>query len=327
MSDNRIQQVTGLSCLPTLFRLSLDNNLLQSFPSVEGSLSTLEMLSLRGNQLPSFDAACLHGLRSLNLDDNVLEDVYGLEHLPSLDLLSARAQHGADSGHSLASSILSQKMHARQVYLSKNSVKTVELSRHHHGIGVLDLSSCGLSDLPIEFGLHFPNLHKLNLNFNALKDVRPLLNIRGVAELHVAANRISSFRKSAIALGRLASLSVLDMRDNTLTLGFYPPTVAKSANLQLTVSKNDESVDLRASPETCSLRKWRSNLIAKADLDADKEYLKILDGETKLARTVNKVLIADVCTKLKELDGLPLVRERSAEEERIWHRLRKIGVL
>ena len=83
----------------------------------------------------------------------------------------------------------------------------------------------GLKELPNDFGQLTPNLRSLNVNFNSIQDLRPLLNIKRLSELLIAGNKLARLRTNLAVLGKLTTLSNLDMRENPLTLRFYAPTV------------------------------------------------------------------------------------------------------
>ena len=284
------------------------------------------MLSLSGNQLSSFDAASLRTLQWLDLDNNSLGAIHNLDNLQRLDTLSVRKQHAADSGQSVVSSILSQKLHARSICLSSNAIPSLELPQYYHSVVRLDLSSCGLAELPNDFGLRFPNLRRLNLNYNGLKDARPLLNIHALAELHMAGNRMARLRKTAATLDKLASISILDMRDNPFALGIYPPLAAKAASLQL-VTGFGHNNDERKTLDVIAQQKWKSQLVQEADSDLDAEHLDRLDDDTKLRRRVYELLLANSCKKIVTFDGLDLERRRITTKDKIWERLVQLGIL
>src|SRR6202012_5859041 len=92
-------------------------------------------------------------------------------------------------------------------------------------------ANCGLANLPENFGLAAPNLRAVNLNFNALKDLRPLLNIKRLTSLFAAGNRLTRLRKTMAVLAKLMHLEVLDLRGNPFTLGFHEPPSSNTASI------------------------------------------------------------------------------------------------
>ena len=277
-------------------------------------------------------------LRSLDLDQNRLQHISGLDCLHNLDMLSLRKQDlHASSQTSLATSIFQQTLHCRSLHLSYNAISSLQLPHAYHSIQHLELTSCGLAEIPSDFGLRFPNLHYLNLNFNAIKDPRPLLNITRLEHLYLAGNRIARLRKSVATLAKLSCLGVLDVRDNPFTHGFYAPLSATGTTAS-SVSTGIQTVTLKGSRqqrrrsasrdadrqqtarrEACSL--------PSADAVRDAEHLARLDEETRLRRRVYELLLANSCKGLKELDGLKFRRERAMVRDSVFERLVKLGIV
>ena len=87
LSDNQIQQVSGLDCLPSLKDLNLSNNQVDSlvwFPLMEN----LEKLNLAKNKLTNLSGIeVLKGIIELQLWENYLEDLVWLENLANLQKL------------------------------------------------------------------------------------------------------------------------------------------------------------------------------------------------------------------------------------------------
>lgn len=186
----------------------------------------------------------------------------------------------------------------------------------------LNLASCGLQTLPETFGLSVPNLRSLNLNFNAVKDLRPLLNISELSTLLVAGNRLSRLRKSAAVLAKLASLEMLDLRDNPFTVGFYAKAVeqrlaraeASSCDVDKVTEKGEEEEE-----DAFTLR-------PQAPL-VDETYFSRLDDGTRLRRRVYEMLIASSCKMLSTLDGRPFCKRDALIKDEIWERLVQLGVV
>lgn len=276
--------------------------------------------------LTTLDVTRLPLLQYLDLEGNILESILGLSMLPQLNVLSIRRQQTPRNSSNLVTSIFQQHIHVRSVYLSSNQIPSLDLPHTYHSIRHLELASCGLADVPSDFGLRFPNLRSLNLNFNALKDPRPLLNIRNLEELHLAGNRMSKLRKSVATFAKMTHLRVLDVRDNTFTLGFYCPTATASIETRLVSSTgpaNTGANDL----EHLQRQRREADLLPTADQREDDGHLKRLDEDTGLRRRVHELLLANGCKKLEQLDGLDFDRRAAMAKDVVWERLVKLGVV
>jgi len=288
--------------------------------------SKLETIYLEDNLLESLDLSACPSLRYVDIDQNRLRNITGLELLHKLDILSIRKQDLAGSQASVISSILQSTLHCRSLYLSSNTIPSLEGMTHHHSIENLEAAACGLTTLPADFGLKFPNLRTLNLNFNTIKDPRPLLNILPLENLHIAGNRLSRLRKSVATLARLTKIGTLDIRDNPLTHGFYPPSApTKPASQALTCRSSPKhqrtrSVELQES-------RMQAYILPAADAKIDDEHLGRLDEDSKLRRRVNELLLANSCKKLQSMDGLIFDRERVMKRDGIFERLVKLGII
>jgi hypothetical protein len=186
----------------------------------------------------------------------------------------------------------------------------------------LNLASCGLQSLPDTFGLSVPNLRSLNLNFNAIKDLRPLLNIGELNALLIAGNRLSRLRKTAAVLSKLGSLETLDLRDNPFTVGFYAkPVEQRIVKTQTSLSDEDEQHGQAEEEEDNAFTLPPSALLL------DQTYFARLDEGTKLRRRVYEMLVASSCKQLGSLDGKVFSKGDVLVKDEIWERLVVLGVV
>jgi len=306
-----------------------DGNLLQSMSLTDDGETTnskLETVYLEDNLLESLDLSACPSLRYVDVDQNRLRKITGLAKLEKLDTLSIRKQDLAGSQASVITSILQSPLHCRSLYLSSNTVSSLESSIHHHSIENLEAASCGLTTLPSDFGLKFPNLRTLNLNFNTIKDPRPLLNILPLENLHVAGNRLSRLRKSVATLAKLTKIRTLDIRDNPLTHGFYPPAAPQKPASQALACRSTPKHQRTRSVELQESR-MQAYLLPTVDHKIDDEHLGRLDEDSKLRRRVNELLLANSCKKLETMDGLSFDRERVMKRDAIFERLVKLGII
>jgi Leucine-rich repeat (LRR) protein len=295
-----------------------DDNLLDEFPvftASSGHCRVLRSLRLNRNRLASLDIeSYCPNVESLYADGNVLSDVPGLEHLRHLRTFSAREQMLAtDSDNEKCVANLARNAEIRNLYISLNPSRSLELPQHMLNLQRLELASMGLMELPDTFGQTTPNVRSINLNFNSIQDLRPLLNIKRLDELLVAGNKLARLRTNLAVLGKLTTLSKVDIRDNPLTLRFYPPTSEKRVMSLRQKTSYDDATDRFVLPD--------------GDAEADQQYLQRLDFETRLRRRVQEIMLSTQCRNLRELDGLPFDRSRILKKDDIWDRLLFLGVI
>jgi Leucine-rich repeat (LRR) protein len=338
LCGNQISSVHRLESLTSLKQLKLDGNVLDRAPALERDLQHMQRLSLQGCGLQALDVSRMPELRIVQVDGNCLQRIDGIETLKSLDTLSLRSQRLVPGS---IISILEQPNQARTINLSGNDISTLSslvplLSLQH-----LELASVGLEALPDDFGILLPNLKSLNINFNSLRDVRPLLNIQRLEHLELCGNRLGRLRKSIATFSRMPSLQSLDLRDNPLTQGFYVPPgaisssipaapvsvpssiVPRTSQMQNFFGLDDTSDEDRAREETTAMR-FR---LLPADAAADKHHHARLDAETKLRRRVHHVLLATSCPNLARADGLAFDKSNAMVKDDIWMRLVELGVV
>ena len=350
LSSNDITSIQNLHCLPVLTHLDLSSNRIETFDP-ERPLKKLESLKLSQNQLKTINLAKFPQLKKLYLDANEMQQVKGLDRHRFLSTLSLRSQkqvpQGQDSSSSrlLVSILTSTPSDLRKLYLSANP-----LPQHLGGalpclqysllnIQYLDIASCGIASLPVNFGKQVPNLRVLNLNYNALKDITGLRGIVHLNKLLLVGNRLERMRRTISVLervgGRGGSLAKVDFRGNGVVGGFYSmgemwretkkgkttaswKEIEKGAEVEIVKEVND--------PFTLSLQ----------SKEADEKYLSTLDEETMLKRKIWELLLGVKCRGLIEVDGLPFANPIEQEMENlevakggdwIWEKLKDIGVL
>ncbi|KAF2430514.1 hypothetical protein EJ08DRAFT_649554 [Tothia fuscella] len=326
LRGNGMTMIKGLHCLPALKELNLDDNALTSFPTDNQRPLPLTSLSLQNNNIHTIDLAPFAPkLQRLHLDGNHLASTSGFSQLKHLRVLTLRSQT-PDSGPCDLDPLLTSSMRElHTLCLSQNHITTLSIPLDFTSIRHLEIADCGLDTLPSDFGLSIPNLRTLNLNFNAIKDIRPFLNIRRLNTLLLAGNRLSRLRKTAAVLSKLTSLETLDLRDNPLSQGFYPRAVEQrlipltsntpqELSNQSSKNQDDDEIPIFFTLPPC-------------DKDADSAYLNRIDEGTKLRRRVYELLCANYCKRLAVLDGMAFVRGDVLVKDGIWGRLLELGVV
>ena len=299
----------SLCGVPALKELSIDNNDISSLCLKPEAESNLQSLSASNNSIQSLDLTQVPALRYLDLDGNSISSLPGLSSLQKLDVLSLRSQSVSSS---IWDVVFLHPVQARKVYLSSNTLPpTLPLYATQNTVSILELSTCGILNLPSAFGLHFPNLATLNLNFNALKDIRPVLNMDHLSTLHVAGNRLGRLRKCAETLSHVQKFSSVDLRENPFTLGFYP-SLGTEAQLVRCGDSDEEQQG-----------KDKAYLLP----DQDSEATHPVDEDTQLRKRVYEILLVNGCKGLTRLDGRAVDRSTSLRRDDAWTRLKELGVL
>jgi hypothetical protein len=254
------------------------------------------------------------GLETLYVDGNSLAHLPGIELLRHLRTFSAREQALASKpATEVCARNLLQNPDVRNLYISVNPTRCLQISQHLLNLQRLEVSSMGLEELPDDFGQLTPNIRSINLNFNSLRDLRPLLNITRLDELLVAGNKLARLRTNLAVLGKLTTLTKLDLRDNPLTLRFYPPTSENRVMSLRRKHAEENSTDRFVLPD--------------GDPEEDRQYLQRLDFETRLRRRVQEIMLSTQCGNLRELDGMPFDKARILVKDDIWERLTYLGVI
>lgn len=278
------------------------------------------------NKIKHIDLAYLPHLRALNLDYNRISEIKGVSEAGLLSHVSWRSQTLED-GASCARIDFESCEEVQTMALSGNRLLKFLPSVRFLSLQRLELASTGLEELPNRFGVTMPNLRILNLNHNALKDIRSLVGIQKLSELFVYGNRISRLRRTMMVLSKVGQhLKVFDCRLNPLTHGFYGWAGQEDCDKQLVLRRDgrktdeptEESKDELANPVY---------IVPDADVDADERHRQTLGDETLLRRRIYELLALSGCQKLECLDGLTVDEERILVADDAWEKLVQLGVV
>lgn len=248
--------------------------------------------------------------------------------MKQLQIVSLRSQGGSDMSNLLdpkLPDLESLSLSSTMLNFLSLSAPSFQVLRH------LELSSCGLRSLPEDFAGQLCNLRTLNLNFNGLKDIRPLSGMRHLRTLLLAGNRLSRLRHTSTVLEQLLNLEALDLRDNQFTLGFYSKcdaSTSQSLQLHKPLALPDTlGESTRFEALLPHLQSLPFSLPWTADKLSDEAYIERLDDDTRLRRRVYVMLIAERCRKLCALDGMGFRRGDGLVRDEVWSRLVELGVL
>ncbi|KAJ5083448.1 hypothetical protein N7456_012875 [Penicillium angulare] len=348
LSHNCLTSVRNIDWLPSLATLDVSANQISQL-EVSASLISLRALRVSANRLQELDMSNFSALSLLYADNNGLSTITGLENCHNLEVLSVREQTQlANNGSDCALDLdLGSVKDIRKVFLSSNKLTARCLSPSSPllRLQLLDIAACTLPSLPVTFASHFPNLKVLNINFNSLSELEPLVGMNCLARLMMVGNRLARMRRICQILSRLGrtgrgspcSLRKLDIRGNPLTVGFYPPAITgNGSNMDTKKLKaqdkaiahkqgtrqdlSDALADLDHIDHVAQAVTWDDGVkpekdidindpftLPGADQDADDKYLNHLDRATRLRRRVLELLLyAGTSGSLHTLDGLEL---------------------
>ncbi|KAK3721306.1 Protein nud1 [Vermiconidia calcicola] len=323
LSENQITSVSNLGNLQSLTELLLDGNSLQHGLAVDEAMPRLTSLSVSDSNVEHLDASCFPNLQHLIADDNRLTNIDSVGKLKNLHTLSMRRQILPEGG---AISLFDWPLEARTIYLSGNTIPSLTFSTSLLSVRNLELASVGLQELPDDFGLRMPNLRSLNLNFNSLKDVRPLLNIQKLEHLSICGNRLHRLRKSVATFAKMTTLRTLDIRDNPLTQGFHTNIASTISKHTSVVRRARGQIEENDDEQAAALEQSRYGY-PSANVQEDDQHRARLDEDTRLRRRVYEMLLANSCRGLEELDGLKLDRTSAAAKDSVWERLLELGII
>ncbi|KAK2607376.1 hypothetical protein N8I77_006053 [Diaporthe amygdali] len=302
LEGNKIREIESLHELSSLTYLNLKGNELVKFSSVEPL--ALKHLIISDNKLRKLDVTSMARLHLLYADRNKLTTVDGLPRVPHLDSLSLREQGGSKP---FDLSFLKTAYEVRKLFLSGNHLGFFDPPRDFLNLQLLDLANCGLQRLPDNLGQLMPNLRVANLSFNGLSDVSGLTSIPRLKRLLLAGNRLADTKSLLSVLSEFPWLTEVDLRDNAITQGFYPPIhmVLRDGELQTT--------DIFKLPD--------------ADLERDTRYCGRLDMDTRIQRRIYERKCVRYCKQLQKLDGLPANRKVRHIRDVIWKNMVLRGML
>ncbi|PTB72066.1 hypothetical protein M440DRAFT_1385187 [Trichoderma longibrachiatum ATCC 18648] len=303
VASNKISSVKGLHLLPALSHLDISDNHLETLV-FEKVNKTLRKLDISDNDIEDLDIRHLGSLQTLHADRNRISHISGFRYVRRMDSLSLREQRG-DAPLDL--SFLISACEIRKLFLSGNYLGSFQLQADFLNLQLLELANCGLEVLPDECGQLMPNLRTLNLNFNAIRDLSSLRFIPRLKKLLAAGNRLSDTVAVTELLTDFPHLTELDLRDNPITQGFYPP------------------VQMLISPD--KMGSADSFVMPDADMERDETFAKRLDETTRLRRRLHEVVYVASCKRLRRLDGLAIVREKTLAKDVLLQRLIDDGLV
>ncbi|KNZ56409.1 hypothetical protein VP01_240g3 [Puccinia sorghi] len=317
LDRNQISEVTGLHHLKSVYLLNLDRNQLYTL-TIEEPMPKLRVFRMNENRLESLEVSKLVNLRTLYIDTNDLMEISGASRLRKLENLSVRDQRGGE-----LSLTLKQVRDVKRIYLGGNPLPAAFPTCQFYNLLYLELAMCQCQSLPADLASLIPNIRTLNLNYNFLKDLSPLKNLRRLERLTVVGSRVKMLDRGLLnVLESLPELELLDLRQNPLCSAFYPPLLLSSTPSSAVASGSPRR-DEDALAVTPHLNQYQ--IVTKDQSDdwhsMDDRFRKSLPNEFYLKRMTYRALVLKTCDhsptehpqrdrqdghhqKLKWLDGI-----------------------
>lgn len=231
-----------LGALENLRKLRLDCNDLSSdsFPAGFGaSLPRLQDLSVACNRLRTLPG-CWRGLRRLtrlNLSDNDLQDLHGIDHFKRLILLvvDRNPQLSSSGGRELFALRRLEGLYCAQTALRAVSGEIRSLQN----LKLVDFSNNALASVPSDL-FTLPHLEHLSLRHNLISRL-PVFNVQGLTKRRIARVDLSQNQLSRLPDHVLRITEHLDLSENRIR-------TIMGAQLKRVHSPTTQTLDLIGNP-------------------------------------------------------------------------------
>ncbi|RUP46252.1 hypothetical protein BC936DRAFT_147163, partial [Jimgerdemannia flammicorona] len=304
LSKNQIQRLENLEPMSSLTSLNLDSNDIQVV-NIKSPLAKLQIVRLNFNSLIEFDANGFVGLRTLYIDENRMMRMHGAQSLARLDSFSLREQDGADINIELR-----HLRNVRKLYLSGNSMRTIEPLVGFFKLEYLELASAQLKELPADLSRSIPNVAVINFSYNSLEDLSPLIGLEYLKRLMVVGNNLKDFGSIFEVAKSFQNLEVLDLRQNPMTFRFYPP-------ITMPTTATEQGLHYHYILPECDAI-WHNR---------DETFCRSLPSNVLLKRVAFRCSMMKICSQLYMLDGRMVEEKDRAAVDHVLKSLAKRKVM
>ncbi|KAI5795745.1 hypothetical protein EDC01DRAFT_745177 [Geopyxis carbonaria] len=306
LRGNQLTEIVGLQTLPSLVHVNFDQNQLQSLSIPPGTkLPSIRSIKLTQNEFVNFDVSPFPNLRVLYMDNNKLSSVNGMTRAKNIDAISFRDQDTEGGDFTLD---INRMFEARKIYLSSNAIISLDIHVPFFNLQYLEIASCQLRSLPENFSRLFPNLRVLNINYNRIADIRPVIGCSRLEKFLAVGNAVSKMKVFRRVLEKLRVLRFFDLRMNPLTLEFYPTPMQNS--------------DKSLGPDEYTKDPFALDL---ADDMKDKQFHGRMDMEGRVRRRHYEIVASSAAERLRELDGLKFSHELVNKHDDVFRELINLG--
>lgn len=217
--SGRLNNITGLSCLSNLEKLSLNNFAIPDSVWDELNSSSITRLDFTNNALSTIDVAGLSKLKMLSLARNMISQVNNLTFVNQPDLILVNISH--NKLRSLPPNLFRNNPSLKALDLAQNNITDVHVESLAglHELLYLDLGTNLLTRLPEQIFRDLTSMLELYLQDNQLKELPKLSSMPALMHLNISNNQILAIIPHDI-LG-LDNLLTLYASNNQLTI--LPP--------------------------------------------------------------------------------------------------------
>lgn len=257
LDNNNLEEIIESSLPPNIHTISLNNNLLKSFPASVRILKELSFLYLGGNDMKTLELPYFHSsnLELIDVSENSIEIMKFMGY-PNRTLFVKDFNLANNKLQYLPADIF-QYMEVKRIYLSSNGIHTINENAFR-----------GLEE----------SLEYLNLENNDINEVpEAIMNLRRLSYLYLANNDISIVRNDSF-LEFADNLKAISLQTNHLTS--IPVTaLSKCTNiLHLNLGYNKISTVEPGSfdwAENLEILLLRNNIISKLEAETFKGAKKL----------------------------------------------------
>ncbi|XP_014613573.1 PREDICTED: chaoptin [Polistes canadensis] len=171
LDNNNIEHLSEESLSPNLETLSMNNNLLKSFPTSLGTLTNLDWLYLRGNDMKQLELPVFRSssLESIDVSENSIEWIE-IQTISNQTLKVNDFNLDSNKLTSLTSGMF-DRLEARRIHLSSNGIRNIDEDAFRsleNSLEYLNLENNDLPSVPIAIN----GLKRLSYLYLANNDIR-----------------------------------------------------------------------------------------------------------------------------------------------------------
>lgn len=100
----------------------------------------------------------------------------------------------------------------KRLYLSGNPIPHSFPTERFYNLVYLELAMCQLESLPQNLAALLPNVRAINLNFNFITDLSPLIGLTRLKKLEAVGARLSKFRGLKEVVSSWPEIETVDFR-------------------------------------------------------------------------------------------------------------------
>lgn len=205
-SWDHVETFQGIGCLTNIRTLDIENCRMEKLEGME-ELPSLQYLSVEGNRLEDLNALTIWNFKNLiylNVIDNCLQNLAGIENLKDLKILQA--------GFNQLTSIkeLRKLKKLEELDLTGNKLTSISALKNTKKLKILSLAGNQLTS--VKAIKNAVQLEELSLAGNKLTSISDLKKLIDLNKLYLQHNRI----KKADVLRNFRKLKILDISYNNL---------------------------------------------------------------------------------------------------------------